>query len=221
MQRRNQTIPKTSSDTRPDKDGSERECALSREKRTRAEMIRFVCDPAGRVVPDIAEKLPGRGVWVTATRDAVETAAAKGIFPRRFKAGVSIAPGLAENVEHLLLERCKGLVGFARRSGQLVTGFDQVRASLRKTRPAWLLEASDGAEDGRRKVYSLASALYGKIDIAGALTSAELGMAIGRVRVIHALLLTCPLADSWTVAYGRLKGFRASPEEHWFSAGEI
>ena len=184
-------------------------------------MIRFVRDPGGRVVPDIAERLPGRGVWVTATREAVDTAAARGIFPRRFKAAASVPAHLADDVEHLLLERCKGLLGLARRSGRLVNGYDQVRASLRKTRPGWLLEASDGAEDGRSKVYSLANALYGNVKVAGALTSAELGMAIGRVHVIHALLLTGPLADSWTVTYGRLTGFRVSPEEQWFSAGGV
>lgn len=177
-------------------------------------------DPDYRVVPDIGEKLPGRGVWVTARHEAVQTAANRGVFPRRFKGRAEAAPDLADTVERLLVERCIALLGLARRSGQMVIGFDQVRASLRKSRPGWLVEASDGAEDGRNKVYLLAKALYTDVRIAGALTSGELGMAFGRARVIHALIQTGPLADSWSVAYGRLKGFRLSPEDHWFSAGD-
>lgn len=221
MPRRNPAIPKTSHDTPPETTGPQRECALSRETHAKADLIRFVRDPAGRVVPDIAERLPGRGVWVSASREAVNAAAAKGVFPRRFKASATVPPELADEVERLLVERCIGLVGLARRSGNLVTGFDQVRAALRKAPPGWLIEAGDGAQDGRNKVYSLAKALYGNVRIAGALTSGELGMAIGRAHVIHALLQAGPLADSWTVAYRRLKGFRLSPEEHWFSAGDL
>lgn len=183
-------------------------------------MIRFVRGPDGEVVPDIAGKLPGRGVWITATREAVETACAKGVFARRFKARSEAPADLADRVERLLAERCIGLIGLARKSGQLVTGFDQVRAALRKRRPAWLIEAADGAEDGRAKVYSLAKALYDDVRIAGALTSAELGMALGREGVIHALLREGPLAGSWSVAYRRLTGFRSPPEDHWFSAGD-
>ena len=87
-------------------------------------------------------------------------------------------------------------------------------------RPAWLIEAADGASDGREKVSALARALYRDIQVAGALTSAELGMALGRQGVIHALLQNGPLAESWSIAYGRLTGFRAPPEDHWFSAGD-
>ena len=177
-------------------------------------------DPDNRVVPDIAEKLPGRGVWVTATREAVETAASRGVFPRRFKANAEVPEGLADRVEALLADRCIAILGLARRSGKVVIGFDQVRAALRKAPPGWLIEAADGAEDGRNKVYSLAKALYKDVRLAGALSSGELGMAFGRARVIHALLQTGPLADSWSMAYGRLGGFRLSPEDHWFSAGD-
>jgi len=183
-------------------------------------MIRFVRAPDGAVVADIAGKLPGRGVWVTATRETVKAAVDKGVFPRRFKAPAEPAEDLVDQVAEALAARCVSLIGLAKKSGQLIIGFDQVRASLRKMRPAWLIEASDGAEDGRTKVYSLAKALYGDVKVAGALSSAELGMALGREGVIHALLQPGPMVNSWAVAYGRLKGFRLSPEDHWFSAGD-
>ena len=41
-----------------------RRCALSRVCRSKDELIRFVLDPDGVVVPDIKEKLPGRGARV-------------------------------------------------------------------------------------------------------------------------------------------------------------
>jgi len=183
-------------------------------------MLRFVASPDGLVVPDIANKLPGRGVWVTAERTAVEEAIRRGAFARGLKAGVRADPGLADQVEGLLLARCQGLLGMAKRSGAVILGFDQVRAALRKGRPAWLVEAADGSEDGRRKVYALANALYEDVRVAGALTSAELGMAFGRTRVVHGALQAGSLALAWSHAYARLTGFRPAPEDHWFPAGD-
>lgn len=183
-------------------------------------MLRFVAGPDGAVVPDIANKLPGRGVWITANRATIEDAIKRGAFPRSLKSGVTTDPELANQVEALLLARCQGLLGMAKRSGDIILGFDQVRAALRKGAPAWLLEASDGAEDGRRKVYALAKALYERVNVAGALTSEELGMAFGRTRVIHGALQAGSLAKAWGHAYGRLAGFRPAPEDHWFSAGD-
>ncbi len=183
-------------------------------------MLRFVAGPDGQLVPDIANKLPGRGVWVTARRDRVDEAIRRGGFSRGLKTALKVDPGLSDLVERLLLARCQGLLGMARRSGQVVLGFDQVRAALRKDRPAWLLEAADGATDGRTKVYALGKALYGNINVAGALTSEELGMAFGRTRVVHGALQAGSLSAAWSQAYERLTGFRPAPEDHWFSAGD-
>ena len=105
----------------------------------------------------------------------------------------------------------------AKKSGQAILGFDQVRHFLRKDAPGWILTAADSAEDGRRKVHFLAQALYEKLNVAGALTSAELGMAFGREHVIHAVLVEGRLAESFGIAYTRLIGFRPRPERDWFS----
>ncbi|MCI4644447.1 MAG: RNA-binding protein [Hyphomonadaceae bacterium] len=206
---------------RPRKEADpERECAVTRESRPQSEMIRFVRAPDGQVMADLAGKLPGRGVWVSADRENVGKAIEKGVFSRRFKAASKAELGLVDEIEARLAERCINLIGLAKKAGILVIGFDQVRASLRKTRPAWLIEAGDGAADGREKVYSLAKALYGEVKVAGALTSAELGMALGRRGVVHALLQPGQLVHSWQLAYRRLAGFRLSPEDHWFTAGD-
>ncbi len=197
--------------------GPVRQCAVTRERLSQDSLIRFVRSPDGLVVPDIFGKLPGRGAWVTARRSEVSEGLKIGVFSRAFKAESSPMDGLVEEIERQLAQRCIGLLGMAKKGGLAVLGFDQVRAYIRKQAPGWLLEASDGAEDGRNKVHFLAKAIYEDVKVAGALSSAELGMAFGREHVIHALLEQGSLSDAFTVAYQRLTGFRDAPETGWFS----
>lgn len=199
-----------------DASSPERQCAVSRERLPKVAMLRFVLSPDGIVTPDIQERLPGRGVWVKADRNTVELAAKKGAFARGFKSQVTVPDGLADMIERLLLKRCVDTLGLARKAGQAICGYDQVRDALRDGYPAFLLEAADGAEDGRSKVYFLAKALYSDVKVAGALSAPELGMAFGRDRVIHGLVRRGPIADSWEIAYRRLTGFREAPELTWF-----
>lgn len=194
----------------------ERQCAVTRERLPKEGMLRFVLSPDNVVTPDIAVRLPGRGVWVTAERRHVDTAAAKGAFARGFKSAVTVPEGLSDFSERLLLKRCVELLGLARKAGQAVQGHDQVRDALRGKAPAFLLEASDGAEDGRKKVYFLAKAIYSEVKVAGALSAQELGMAFGRDRVIHGLVRRGAIAKNWEIAYRRLTGFRLAPELDWF-----
>lgn len=195
----------------------ERQCAVTRERLPKEAMIRFVLSPDNVVTPDIAARLPGRGVWVAAERRHVDTAAAKGAFARGFKGAVTVPEGLSDLTERLLVKRCVELLGLARKAGLAIQGHDQVRDALRGKEPAFLLEASDGAEDGRNKVYFLAKALYSGAKVAGALSAQELGMAFGRDRVIHGLVRKGAIAKSWAAAYRRLTGFRDAPELNWFT----
>lgn len=199
-----------------DASSPERQCSVTRERLPKAAMLRFVLSPDGVVTPDILERLPGRGVWVKAERGAVDLAAKKGAFARGFKSQVTIPEGLSGLIERLLLKRCVDTLSLARKAGQAICGFDQVRDALRGGCPAFLLEAADGAEDGRSKVYFLAKALYRDVKVAGALSAPELGMAFGRDRVIHGLVRRGAIAETWGVAYGRLTGFREAPELTWF-----
>ena len=194
-----------------------RQCAVTRERLELDALIRFVRGPDGTVVPDLLGKLPGRGAWVTARREILSDGLEKNVFSRAFKAPSTPMDGLLEEVERQLLKRCKGLLGMAKKGGLAVLGFDQVRAYIRKDEPGWLLEASDGAEDGRNKVHFLAKAIYEDVKVAGALSSAELGVAFGREHVIHALLEQGSLSDAFSIAYRRLIGFRDAPETGWFS----
>lgn len=201
----------------------ERRCIATSETRPQAEMIRFVVGPDGAVVADLAARLPGRGAWVSSTRPALEQAAKRGAFARAFKAQVKVPPNLIDDVEALLAKRLLDGLGLAKRAGDLISGFDKVRDELRRARPACLIEASDGAEDGRGKVLGLAKAAYGKDRLGGAessgdlnglppvvgcFSSGELGMALGRERVIHACLKQGRFARGWMGELARLSGFR-------------
>ena len=198
-------------------EASVRQCAVTRERLGKEALVRFVLSPEGAVTPDVAEKLPGRGVWVRADRAVLQEAVKKKAFARAFKSSVIVPEALAETVEALLVRRFAGLLGMAKKGGEVVLGFDQVREALQKRAPGLLLEAADGAEDGRSKLYFLAKALYSDVEVAGALTSAELGMAFGRDRVVHGLVRKGPFSKALKAAYARLAGFRDRPELDWFS----
>src|SRR4051794_34660475 len=131
----------------------ERRDIVSGEVRDEAELIRFVAGPDGVVVPDLARKLPGRGLWVAADRASVETAAKKGLFSRSAKAKLAAPADLAGQVEILLKRRLLAALGLAKRGGDLISGFEKVSTAITSGKCAWLIEASDGAADGRRKLW--------------------------------------------------------------------
>jgi predicted RNA-binding protein YlxR (DUF448 family) len=187
----------------------ERRCIVTGEVVSDAKLVRFVADPDGHVVPDVAADLPGRGMWVSASRDAVTTAVAKNLFARSAKAPLKASADLADRVEHLLVVRMQGDLGLARRAGQAVLGFDNVMRELDSHRPpAVLVEAGDGAADGRRKLRDAVRARGLKTQSIEALDRAELSLALGRENVIHAALKPGRLAERLIFDAGRLGGFR-------------
>jgi predicted RNA-binding protein YlxR (DUF448 family) len=196
--------------------GRERRCIVSHETVDGARLIRFALAPDGVVTPDVAAKLPGRGAWVSADRASVEKAAQKGGFARAFKAGATAPPGLADQTQKLLERRCLELLGLARRAGAVAIGATQVEAAIRAKATPVLIEASDGAEEGREKLMSLHIGLWGAPPAAaGCFAASELGVALGRERVIHACLLQERLAFVWAAEIGRLAGFRPIVPDSW------
>ena len=198
-----------------------RQCCVTRERLPQSRMLRFVLSPENIAVPDVAGKLPGRGAWMSADKETVERGLASEALSRAFKAKTQTSEVTLDLIEQQLATRCIGLLGMAKKSGQATLGYDQVRTSLRKTSPGWILTAEDSAEDSRSKVHFLARALYKDLNIAGGLTSAELGMAFGRQHVIHAVLSRGRLAESFGIAYRRLTEFRPAPETSWFVGGAL
>jgi predicted RNA-binding protein YlxR (DUF448 family)/ribosomal protein L30E len=193
----------------------ERRDIVTGETGSDAELIRFVAAPDGVVTPDLARKLPGRGLWVRAERAAIETAAKKGLFSRAAKASLKTPPDLADLVERLLARRCLEQLGLARREGVLISGFEKAAAALRSGKASWVIEASDGASDGRRKLLSVAARSPSPPEVCGAFSSEELGLATGLENVIHTVLLAGRRAERWTEEVRKLAGFRPLLPESW------
>ena len=185
--------------------GSHRRCIVTGELHDRGALLRFVVAPDGELVPDVAGRLPGRGLWLTPRRDIVERAVAKRLFARAARRPISAPQGLADRIEALLAQRCCDALGLARRAGQAIAGFERVADAARHGRVGLLVFALDGAEGGRRKV----AALGREVPSAGGLTGAELGAAFGRDRVAHVAIGPGPLADRLMTDMRRIAGFRA------------
>lgn len=191
----------------------ERRDLVSHEVMDESRLIRFVAGPDGQVVPDLGRKLPGRGLWVEASRASVEAAVKKNGFTRAAKTKLTAPADLADVVERLLARRCLDQLGLARREGVLISGFEKTAASLRAGKAAWVLEAANGSADGRGKILALARHQTAKI--CGAFTADDLSLALGLENAIHAVLLAGGRADRWTIEVERLAGFRPLRPPHW------
>jgi predicted RNA-binding protein YlxR (DUF448 family) len=190
----------------------ERRDLVSGEVMPEERLVRFVAGPGGVVTPDVARKLPGRGLWVAATREAVDQAAKKGGFSRSAKAKLQASADLSDQVESLLKIRLLSGLGLARRAGDLILGFEKTAQAIEQGKTAWMVEAEDGAHDGRRKllqsVRRATDAGLRAPRLLGVFSSEELGLALGLGNVIHLAFLAGRGADRWTVDVERLSGFR-------------
>jgi hypothetical protein len=178
-----------------------RRCIVTRQALEKPAMIRFVIDPEGRVTPDLKERLPGRGLWVTASREALDQAVVRHAFSKAAKRSVKAAPDLADRVAELAKREVAELLGLARKSGQLVAGFEKVEAALRAGKVRVLVAASDGAADGRGKLARLAGS---GVEICAPLTAADLAQALGREHAVHAAIKAGGIAEKTIIAARRL-----------------
>lgn len=182
-------------------------------------LIRFVVTPDGGLVPDLAGKLPGRGMWVASERQALETALKKNIFSRSARRQVKAGPDLLQTVHTLLRSRCLDLLGLARRDGSLINGFEKVMASVKSGQVAWLVEASDGASDGRTRILSAAKVQNRVPNLCGCFSNAELSLALGTENAIHVALLSGRRVQRWSLEMTRLSGFEPLVPEAWRPPG--
>lgn len=188
-----------------DRDVPDRRCIVTGDVSPKAGLIRFVVGPDGTVVPDVLGKLPGRGMWVTASRDVLDKAG-KGQFSRSAKGPVQVPDGLADEVERQLARRVIDLIALARKAGLAVCGFEKVKGWLAGgAHVRALLQASDGSERGKTKLWTPEGARY-----YGCLTAQELGLAFGRQTVIHGALASGGLTQRVVEEANRLKGVRVN-----------
>ncbi|WP_104018497.1 RNA-binding protein [Roseovarius nitratireducens] len=186
-------------------DGPERKCIATGEARPKASLVRFVIGPDGAVVPDVAAKLPGRGIYVVPDSAAIDRAAKKGLFARAARQQVTVPEDLAALVEGLIARRVINLISLARKGGGAVAGYEKVKDRLMRGDVRALLQASDGSERGKSGLSTPEGATY-----IGWLTADELGQAFSRQTTIHAVLGYGGLAQRVVEEAARLKGLRVS-----------
>ncbi|GAA0786584.1 RNA-binding protein [Roseibium denhamense] len=192
---------------------TERQCAVTREVRPIEDLIRFVLDPDGQVVPDLKRVLPGRGVWMLANRTTVCAAEKdwKKVFGRGFKGDVRVLPGLADMIDGLMERQTLQALSITRKAGELVTGFSKVEAALRRDPVAGLIHASDAADDGVRKLAAVIAAsdrFADGLEVVRLFDSDQLDLALGRSNVIHAALLAGQASENFLARVRDLKRFR-------------
>jgi len=185
-------------------DGPERKCIVTGEVQPKGGLVRFVLSPDGLIVPDVLEKLPGRGIWVSADRSVLETAVKKKAFARAARQPVELPDDLVDIVEGAVARHVVELLGLARKSGDAVAGYEKVKDWLDKEKATVLIQASDGSSRGKSK---LSTPHYGKF--IGWMTMSEIGQAFGRQQAVHAALAAGGLAKRVVEEAQRLKGLRA------------
>ena len=203
------------SGTRQTRGETQRRCALTRAHRSKADLIRFVLGPDGDVVPDLKERLPGRGVWLTASHDTVAEAAKRKAFGRVLKMDAKAPESLPQQVDALLNDAALGALAMANKAGKVVFGNAKIEEALRGGRVIALVHAADAAEDGCRKLDGKARAAtegHG-IPVMRAFNANELGLASGRTNVIHAALIQGGAAQKFLVAASRVERYRKGISE--------
>lgn len=188
---------------RTDRSATVRMCAVTRQVRPIDELIRFVVSPKGEVVPDLKRKLPGRGLWISASRQAVAEAARRNQFSKGFKRELRVTPALAADTEALLVRGVIEALAMTAKAGQVVSGFSKVEGAIEQRQVQALIHASDGAADGIRKLDAQIrpnAEDHGEsreIPVVTVLTSEQLDLALGRSNVIHAALLAGPASKTF------------------------
>lgn len=225
--------------------GPLRRCVVTRERLPKERMIRFVVGPDRQIVPDIAGKLPGRGIWLSASGDVLELPDTQGsenpqgakimagqtpqggrqaekfnrrltqAFARAARGPVSVPSDLSDLLQAALVRRIGELLGLARRAGQAVAGYEKAREALKTGRFRLVVQASDGSEAERNRFLSGAAPALTVID---PLPGEALGRIFGRDYAVHVAIAPGKLADSLVIEAGRLAGLRNRPERAMGSA---
>jgi hypothetical protein len=199
----------TTEDETETETGPLRRCIVTRERLPKERMIRFVVGPDRTLVPDVAATLPGRGIWLSASGDVIETARAQGglgrAFARAVRGPVSVPLDLPVVLDAALVRRIGESLGLARRAGQAVAGFDKAREWLRSGRGRLVLQASDGSAAERARFLAGAG---DSVTVLDPLSTAELGRVFGRDHVVHVAISPGRLGERLAIDAARLNGLR-------------
>jgi predicted RNA-binding protein YlxR (DUF448 family) len=193
---------------------TERLCAATGVVKPVDEMIRFVLAPDGAPVPDLKRRLPGRGIWITATVEALRTAVARKAFARSFKRDVRLPADFIDTTERLLERAALDALAIVGKAGRVAAGFGQVEAALGREPVVAVLHATEAAADGVKKLDAAVRRLTDgpgrsrTITVMNAFSSMQLGLALGRSNVIHAALLAGPESETFLARAARLDRFR-------------
>jgi predicted RNA-binding protein YlxR (DUF448 family) len=187
--------------------GPLRRCIVTRESAPKERMIRFVIGPSREVVPDLAGRLPGRGMWLSARGDVLERAVSRGAFMRAARGPVTLPSDLRARIEDGLRARIRDLLGLARRAGQAVSGWQAGREWLQAGRAGLIVQASDGSSAERARFGGR------ELPAVAPLTAAELGGVFGRDHAVHVVVAPGRLAEALLAEAGRLAGIAGAPPE--------
>ena len=184
--------------------GPLRRCIVTRERLPKERMIRFVVGPDRTLVPDLAARLPGRGIWLSARGDVIETACTRGTFAKAARGPVTVPPDLRSGLQAALSRRFVEHLGLARRAGQAVAGFAKAHEWLASGRAALVIQAADGSAEERQRFLGG----WGG-PVATPLDGARLGAVFGRDHVVHVAVATGRLAETLRRESERLTGIAA------------
>jgi hypothetical protein len=202
-------------DSGPRARAAERLCVATRTVRPVSDLIRFVVGPEGDAVPDVKRRLPGRGIWVTATQEALDEAIRRKAFARGFKREVRLPSDLVARTERQLERAALDALAIAGKAGLVVAGFAKAEAALERGNAIALLHAAEASPEGIRKLDSaLRRGPGGSLPVIGFLTSAQLDLALNRPNVVHAALLAGPVSETFLARCRRLERFRAGDQHN-------
>jgi predicted RNA-binding protein YlxR (DUF448 family) len=189
--------------------GTERFCVVTRSVKPVDELIRFVVGPDG-VVPDLKRKLPGRGLWITADKKILADAIARKAFARGFKREVKVPADLGALTEQLLVQSALDALAIAGKARLVSAGFAKAEKALTRDRVLGLVQATEAAPDGVKKLAGVLRSRpdADRIPVIRTFNSAQLDLALGRSNVVHAALLAGPPSDTFLARFQRLERFR-------------
>jgi uncharacterized protein len=189
-----------------------RTCLATRENVPVEQMIRFVAAPDGSVVPDLSRNLPGRGAWVTASREAIEKAHAQKAFSRAFRGKATADKNLVGLVDQLIERSALEALSLANKAGRIVTGNAKVESAILSGKAIAIFHSSDGSADGKRKLDGLLRRIVAeggaKAPTLTLFTGSQMDLALGRPNVVHAALLAGPASGGFLERSLRLKRWR-------------